>query len=159
MRKLVVLFIIVVTTPFVIIGILVFKGCNFEFPLKEIYLNTNKMKEADIGTIDHSYNSSLIKVYTFDKKESIKDSIHPADVFIYAFFKDSLSKTADTVILLDSHLHGSFEPKRISDFLFEIKEAKKLNGCKLLIPKYQILLFKNYKYKYANVHMLLEDID
>jgi hypothetical protein len=160
MRKSIFLFVAIVLVLFFIVGRLIFKALNPKSAPIEIYevayLNTDKMQEADTATINHSYNRYVIKAYLFGHSTSDYVKKNAADAFVCVFQKDSLQKTVDTVLLIDSKLR---EPLLYPpyEYFLGITLQKNLQGRNVLILGNQIQALSRYKYRYANIQLGIDD--
>lgn len=157
MRTLTTIFIIVVATPFIIIGILVFKGCSYTYFRNQVYLNTSKMQEANYDVADSIAGPALISAYYCHKTIAKKDTVPWADVFVCQSSNKKDSLKVDTIILLDTNLRNENEPKNPYNYWTGVREARKFSACKISITKDQIPLFRKYKYKYARVILVTDD--
>ncbi|MEN0055739.1 MAG: hypothetical protein AAGC65_18820 [Mucilaginibacter sp.] len=140
----------------VVIGMLALMGCDSFFN-KTIYLNTQKMQESDKNIGDSEMELAFISAY-FCHKNNVNSAAEPwADLFICSV-QHKGSQLVDTILVLDTNLRK--DGKNIIDdnrFSLALRNAKKLNNCKVLAPEKWRILFNRYKYKYASVTIATDD--
>ena len=149
---------IIVAGGFIFIG-LVISG-NFRQEAKEApsVLNTESMREVDKRNADSTMRPAVIAIYLAGKSNASSNGTPWADVFVCATANRLDTLKTDTILLLDTRTGKNFgNLGDVAKYWIEIKSAKKLNQCRILIPENEVKKLKTYPYWYCNVQLVTDD--
>jgi len=154
----------VVLTIVVIVGIsipiIIMNTVILQTPkLELVYLNTDSMREAGNGVVDSTMGPAIVSIFPCNKTNTINDTIPWANVFVCKSFTKTDSLSGDTIILLlDINTQKDFqEIKDPAIYWAGIKQTRKFNKCKILIPANEVDKLKKMRYKYSDVKLITDD--
>jgi len=150
--------VIIVIAGFSFIGLIIYRNFPHDSKKVSFVLNTANMIEAESRAVDSTMGPAVVAGYFGDKSDDLNNAIPRTDVFVCVSVNQSDSSKTDTVLLLDTRLlNGSGNLDAPEKYWTQIKPAKRLSKCRVLIPESLIKKLRTYKYRYGKVELVMED--
>jgi hypothetical protein len=151
--------VIVVLAGFLFIGRIIFGRSWKESKKVMVILGTSHMTEADNSVVDSAMSGLVVaSIYLAGKEQNTNNAVPLADAFVCVSHNNSDSSKTDTTLLLDTQLqHSNEDIGNPTKFETEIRPAKKLSECRVLIPEELVKRLKTYKYKYSDLVLVTDD--